>query len=262
MTTALKPLPTHIEAVCNDAEAMGWDVDRSPNSVRITPPKGAKVKPFSLPLGKPPVLPQLKTQLEKNGFNAALQAWKRSQEDTPPQQTAEMPELDTSGRPLKGADGLYLCPECVKSKAKTPFTSQHPQGMGAHRSSTHNVMGSDRHSSAARKAKAAKKTAPAKKATPAKTVPAPAVPAPRAEATPSAPLQINTDLLPNPVADAVGTLLTVLKETSGDTEALRKENEKLRDFRDQVAELAHDANRPPVKVVAALLDLVEDTKQQ
>lgn len=248
-TVAIKPLPTHIQAVCNDAVKMGWDVDRNPNSVKITPPKGAKVKPFSLSLTKPPVPPQLQEQLNRNGFNAAAQAWRRDEE----------PQPKDAPQAAKATDDSPVCPECKARGAENPYTSARLQSMAAHRRRAHGVVGESESARQRReKLAASKKAASAKKAAPT----AAAVPAPRVEAAPKAPLQINTDLLPNPVAEAVGTLLTVLKETNGDTEALRKENEQLRDFRSKVVELANDGTKAPVQVVATILDLVKETEKQ
>lgn len=264
MTTATKPLPDYIDSVQKDAAAMGWDVERTTVSIKLTPPNGGKKQMIALSLNPSPPPVQMRKQLELAGFYKALGQWEREQKA--PKQTPEA-KTRADGLPLPDADGMLVCPECVRKGVKEPFKSRHPQGMGAHRKREHDVPGKYREgrSGTSKPQAAAKKAAPAApaQAAPAKkTVPAqaaPAAPEVRAKAA---------DALPDPVTKALNVLHDAVKQASGDTtalrqenEALRKENSALREFRDKVVALASDGTKAPVQVVSSILDLAKQTDQ-
>jgi len=252
VTTAAKPIPEHIKNVQRDADAMGWDVQTTPTSVKITPPNAKKNQAITISLNPPPAPPQMQAQLAKGGFLAALQAWSREQDGK--KQETDQP-----------TDGKRICPECKADGAKEPYTSDRVQSMAAHRRKAHGILGKSAEAVRRREQLAAAKKAAAKKAAPKKPAPKAAVPTQRAEpepkAEPTAALQVNVDLLPNPVAEAVSTLLTAVKEATGGTDALRKEVEELRDFRNKVVELVNDGTKAPVHVVAFILDLANATEE-
>lgn len=266
MTTAAKPLPEHVDNVRKDADMIGWDVQTTPSSLKITPPNGRKNQSISISLNPPPAPPQLLAQLAKGGFTAAVQAWNREHDGKAPQ----APQAD------QPTNGTQVCPECKADGAKEPYTSDRVQSMATHRRQAHGVVGNSAEAKRRREQLAAAKKGPApKKATskpgPKKTAAAQkpaskaAVPAQRAEAAPkaepTAPVQVNVDLLPAPVADAVSSLLTAVTKATGDTDTLRKEVESLRDFRTRVVELANDGTKAPVQVVSSILDLAKATEE-
>jgi hypothetical protein len=267
-TTATKPVPTHIKSVMDDAHAMGWDVECTPNSVKITPPKGHGVKPFTLSLTKVAAPPVLRPMLSNNGFTSAVSAWKRSKGAEP---DGPEPKAEAPSQPEDKDAKLMVCPECKEKGVEEPFATSRPATMGAHRNRAHGVAGANAKIVAKRKAKAtaAQRSSPAKKATakqPPATKTAPAadatVPGPRPAAEVTSPrVQVNVDLLPAPVAEALGQFLTAVKDETAGTQALRTEVEALRAFRDQVLAEASDGNQPPVKALANIISLIEQTKQ-
>jgi hypothetical protein len=259
--TPSKPIPTHYQDVISKAQAMGWDVERNPSSVKVVPPKGSKIKPFSLSRTTPLVPPQLANTLEKNGFSSAYQDWLKNEGK---RETKPEPKATAATKPEKE---VRVCPECVEQGVETPFSTTHPPALGVHRRSKHGVAGSSPEAVRKRGVTAAKKGAAkktAKKAPAAKkTAPAP-VPAPRTAVPVPAKQEplINISGLPVSVAAPLGELLNAISATSGDAEDLQKEVEMLRDFRDQVEAEVSDANKPPVLVVASIHSLVTEIKQK
>jgi hypothetical protein len=261
-TTSSKPIPTHIQDVIDKALGMDWDVERTPASVKITPPKNSKLKPFSLSRTTPMAPPQLKNHLDTLGFASVWQAWQRSQNGEAKAEPKADAKAKASSKPEKP---VRVCPECTAEGLKEPFSTTHPPALGVHRRSKHGILGASseavrkREATAAKKAPS-KKTAPAKKAAPAKaaTVPAPRTDAPTAKQEPL----INISGLPVSVAAPLGELLSAISATSGDAADLQQEVQTLRDFRDQVEAEVTDGNKAPVEVVYSILSLVKETKRK
>ncbi|WP_205526076.1 hypothetical protein [Streptomyces sp. RLB1-9] len=262
--TTTKTIPTQYQSAMDDADAMNWDVVCSDTSVKLTPPNAKKGDQIVLPLTKPLAPPQLRVTLVDKGFVAAVQAWEREQGKGEPEPQAE--EKATAA--TKPEKPVRVCKYCEEDpEVKKPFSTTHPPALGVHQRHKHGIMGAS--SEAIRKrgetaAKKAAKKAPAKKTTPAKkaaAVTAP-VPAPRAaEPVKKQEPLVNVSGLPVSVAAPLGELLNAISATSGDAADLQKEVGTLRDFRDKVDTLVHDGNQTPLKALAAIQDLVQETKK-
>jgi hypothetical protein len=254
--TTTKAVPTQYQSAMDDADAMGWDVVCSDTSVKLMPPSGKKGDQIVLSLTTPMAPPQLRKKLVAEGFVAALQAWERGQGKTP--QGEEKATAAT-----KPEKPVRVCPECeADPDVKDPFSTTHPPALGNHRRAKHDILGVSSEAIRKRTATAAKKAAkkaPAKKAA-AFTAP---VPAPRAaEPVKKQESLVNVSGLPISVAAPLGELLNAISATSGDAADLQQEVGALRDFRDKVDILVHDGNQTPLKVLATIQDLVEETKKK
>jgi hypothetical protein len=246
--TATRP-SEHVEHLCEDAAAMGWDVKREANSIKVIPPKGSSVKAFSVSTNPSPAPPQLAKTLSENGFLRAWQAFEREQGKT-----------SKPAGPAQGSTGAQptVCPECVEAGVKEPYTTDRGASMGAHRNRKHGVEGTAKKAVPAKKATAAKPSA--KKTAPAKAPAGAVTKAPELAATVKAvsqPVETSGSEMPVKVAAAVAALVHAVGSEVGDVAALRAENERLHTFADQVLAEASDGTKAPVQVVANILDLAK-----
>lgn len=262
-TITVKPIPSQYQEVIDKCDEMDWDVEKSPTSVKVIPPKGSKVKPFNMPRSTPWAPPQLAKNLQENGFLAAYKEFKDARDGV------KKPDAVATAAAKLGKK-VRVCEYCEKDpEIKEPFTTTHPPALGVHQRHKHGILGKSAEAARKRDVTAAKKAAGkkvlAKTAAPAKTAAVPSksvVPAPRAAATVKQEPLINLSGLPVSVAAPLGELIAAVGATSGDAVDLQKEVEKLRDFRDQVEAEVNDGNKAPIKILAAIQDLVQETKQK
>lgn len=201
--------------------------------------------------------------LVDKGFVAAVQAWEREQGKGEPEPQAE--EKATAA--TKPEKPVRVCKYCEEDpEVKKPFSTTHPRRWAStSATSTASWAPAPRPSASGgdgreegREEGSGEEDHPGEEG---RCRHRPGARPRAAEPVKKQEPLVNVSGLPVSVAAPLGELLNAISATSGDAADLQKEVGTLRDFRDKVDTLVHDGNQTPLKALAAIQDLVQETKK-